>query len=139
MCNFIPKIPTYPTDHLNTIILMKIQLNLEYVAFLVLGIVAFAHTEYSWWWFAGFFLAPDISMLGYTVNNKVGAFCYNLFHHLGVAIIVYLAGAALSLPYLQMAGAILFSHSAFDRLLGYGLKYPDSFQNTHLGKIGKKI
>lgn len=76
---------------------MKIQLNLEYVAFLVLGIVAFAHTEYSWWWFAGFFLAPDISMLGYTVNNKVGAFCYNLFHHLGVAIIVYLAGAALSL------------------------------------------
>jgi hypothetical protein len=35
---------------------MKIQLNLEYVAFLVLGIVAFAHTEYSWWWFAGFSL-----------------------------------------------------------------------------------
>ena len=100
---------------------MKIQLNLEYVAFLVLGIVAFAHTEYYWCWFAGFFIPPDISKLGYTVNNKVGAFCYNLFHHLGVAIIVYLAGAALSLPYLQMAGAILFSHSAFDRLLGYGL------------------
>lgn len=117
---------------------MKIQLKLEYAAFLILGILAFARTEYSWWWFAGLFLAPDISMLGYMVNTKVGAFFYNLFHHLGVAIIAYLAGIALSLPYLQMIGAILFSHSAFDRILGYGLKYPDRFQNTHLGKIGKK-
>jgi hypothetical protein len=76
-------------------------------------------------------------MLGYTVNNKIGTFCYNLFHHLGVALMVYLVGTALTLPYLQMIGAILFAHSAFDRILGYGLKYPDSFQNTHLGKIGK--
>jgi len=118
---------------------MKIQLKLEYAAFLLLGIYAFAQTGYSWWWFAGLFLAPDISMLGYTINNKVGAFFYNLFHHLGLAIIVYLAGTTLSLPYLQVAGAILFSHSAFDRILGYGLKYSDSFQNTHLGKIGKKV
>ncbi|MGL6127667.1 DUF4260 domain-containing protein [Chryseobacterium artocarpi] len=116
---------------------MNLQLKLEYATFLALGILAFAHTEYSWWWFAGLFLAPDISMLGYTVNTKVGAFCYNLFHHFGMAVAVYLIGTALSLPYLQMAGAILFSHSAFDRILGYGLKYPDSFQNTHLGKIGK--
>ncbi|WP_330745583.1 DUF4260 domain-containing protein [Chryseobacterium sp. CP-77] len=117
---------------------MKIQLKLEYAAFLLLGIYAFAQTGYSWWWFAGLFLAPDISMLGYTMNNKAGAFFYNLFHHFGVAVIVYFVGTALSLPYLQMIGAILFSHSAFDRILGYGLKYPDSFQNTHLGKIGKK-
>ncbi|KMQ60122.1 hypothetical protein ACM46_17950 [Chryseobacterium angstadtii] len=116
---------------------MKIQLQLEYFAFLILGIFAFGRTELSWWWFAGLFFAPDISMLGYIINNKVGAFFYNLFHHLGLAIAVYLVGTVLALPYLQMAGAILFSHSAFDRILGYGLKYPDSFQNTHLGKIGK--
>lgn len=117
---------------------MKLQLKFEYAAFLLLGIYAFAQTGYSWWWFAGLFFAPDISMLGYTVNSKVGAFFYNLFHHLGLAIVVYLAGTFLSLPYMQVAGAILFSHSSFDRILGYGLKYPDSFQNTHLGKIGKK-
>jgi len=116
---------------------MKIQLQLEYVAFLILGVFAFVHTEFSWWWFVGLFFAPDISMLGYTVNNKVGAFYYNLFHHLGIAIVIYLAGTFLTFPYLQMIGAILFAHSAFDRVLGYGLKYPDSFQNTHLGKIGK--
>lgn len=116
---------------------MKIQLKLEYAAFLILGILVFSRTEYSWWWFAALFFAPDLSMLGYLINNKTGAFFYNLFHHFGVAVILYVAGAAFSLPYLQMAGIILFSHSAFDRILGYGLKYPDSFQNTHLGKIGK--
>lgn len=115
---------------------MKTQLQLEYVAFLLLGIIAFERTGFSWWWFIGLFLAPDISMLGYAVNNKVGAFCYNLFHHLGIAIVLYLTGIIISLPYLSMVGTILFAHSAFDRILGYGLKYPDHFQNTHLGKIG---
>ncbi|PIF44808.1 uncharacterized protein DUF4260 [Chryseobacterium sp. 52] len=116
---------------------MKIQLQLEYFAFLLLGIFAFKHTGISWWWFSGLFFAPDISMLGYTVNSKTGAFFYNLFHHLGLAIVIYVAGTLLTLPYLQMVGAILFAHSSFDRILGYGLKYPDSFQNTHLGRIGK--
>ncbi|MDR2235730.1 MAG: DUF4260 domain-containing protein [Chryseobacterium sp.] len=116
---------------------MKVQLKLEYAAFLILGILAFARTDYSWWWFAALFLAPDLSMLGYLINNKAGAFFYNLFHHFGIAVLFYLVGTALALPYLQAAGAILLSHSAFDRMLGYGLKYPDSFQNTHLGKIGK--
>ncbi|MFN1217706.1 DUF4260 domain-containing protein [Chryseobacterium kwangjuense] len=117
---------------------MKIQLQLEYFAFLLLGVLAFKQTDVSWWWFAGLFLAPDLSMLGYLINNKTGAFFYNLFHHLGLAIIIFLIGTFLTLPYIQMIGAILFAHSSFDRLLGYGLKYPDSFQNTHLGKIGKK-
>ena len=33
--------------------------------------------------------------------------------------------------------AILFGHSSFDRVLGYGLKHEDAFQNTHLGRIGR--
>jgi len=133
--NFYSEQHTYQA--INTFILMKIQLQLEYFAFLLLGLFAFSQTELSWWWFAGLFLAPDISMLGYVFNNKTGAFFYNLFHHLGLAVIIYLAGTFLSLPYLQMVGAIVLAHSAFDRILGYGLKYPDSFQNTHLGRIGK--
>ena len=38
----------------------------------------------------------------------------------------------------ELAGLILFGHAAWDRLLGYGLKYNDSFHKTHLGWIGKK-
>ena len=116
---------------------MKITLKLEYVAVLILAIVGFARTEWSWWWFVGLFFAPDISMLGYLVNTKVGAFFYNLFHHWGVAILIYLGGYLFGITVLEVIGSILLGHSAFDRIVGYGLKYEDSFQNTHLGKIGK--
>ena len=117
---------------------MKTLLKFEYAALLLIGIYAFAQTGWSWWWFVGLFFLPDISMLGYLINPKIGAFFYNLFHHLGVAVLVFLAGKLLALPEIEVAGIILFSHSAFDRIVGYGLKYPDSFHNTHLGKIGKE-
>ena len=117
---------------------MKTILNLEYLGLLVLGIFGFAQTGWSWWWFVGLFFVPDISMLGYLVNPKIGAFFYNLFHHLGVAVLVFLAGKYFAMPEVEVAGIILFSHSAFDRIMGYGLKYSDSFQNKHLGKIGKE-
>ena len=38
---------------------------------------------------------------------------------------------------LMFAGTILFGHSSFDRVMGYGLKHEDAFQNTHLGWIGR--
>ena len=34
-----------------------------------------------------------------------------------------------------LAGVLLFSHINLDRMLGYGLKYPDNFKNTHLNNI----
>jgi hypothetical protein len=39
---------------------------------------------------------------------------------------------------LEFEGLILFSHSAMDRMLGYGLKYESGFKFTHLGEIGQK-
>ncbi len=54
------------------------------------------------------------------------------------AIIVYFAGIYFNEHLVQLAGIILFAHSSLDRMLGYGLKYEDSFNNTHLGIIGKK-
>jgi hypothetical protein len=38
---------------------------------------------------------------------------------------------------MSLAGAILLSHSAMDRMFGYGLKHESGFKNTHLGIIGK--
>lgn len=81
-------------------------------------------------------LLPDIGMLGYLGGNKIGAFSYNLFHHKGIAIVIYLLGLYLVLPIVQLIGIILFSHASFDRALGYGLKYDKGFKFTHLGSIG---
>ena len=82
-------------------------------------------------------LAPDLSIIGYAFGNKTGACCYNLFHHSGIAVLVYFAGIYFYQTEIQLAGVILFSHSAFDRMLGYGLKYETGFKYTHLGEIGK--
>ena len=82
------------------------------------------------------FLTPDISMAGYIFGPKIGAVAYNLAHHQGVAIFFYILGLVLSSQVLQLAGLVLLGHSSFDRLLGYGLKYPDSFGHTHLGMVG---
>ena len=92
----------------------------------------------TWWIFFAWLLAPDLSMIGYVVSTRVGAMLYNLAHHQGLALAILIAGIYFSFPGLILTGIILFGHSAMDRLLGYGLKYPDDFKHTHLGWIGRK-
>lgn len=116
---------------------MKLSLQLEEAAMLLLSVYLYTFLGYPVWLFLALFLAPDIGMLGYLVNSRVGAFTYNIFHHKGIAILLYLAGFYLNQPVMQLTGIIMFGHSSFDRLLGYGLKYSDSFKHTHLGQIGK--
>lgn len=115
---------------------MKNILRLEELLQFGLSIFLFDQLSYPWWMYAAFFLAPDLSMIGYLINTRVGAILYNLFHHKGIAIVIYLVGAYLVAPQLLFAGALLYGHSSFDRILGYGLKYNDDFKNTHLGWIG---
>lgn len=116
---------------------MKTVLKLEELGLFILGIFLFSLLHYQWWWFLALILAPDFSMLGYVANAKIGAFMYNLFHHRGIAVVLYILGSFLKNELLQLIGLILFSHAAMDRFFGYGLKYETGFENTHLGKIGK--
>ncbi|AFL81105.1 hypothetical protein Aeqsu_1621 [Aequorivita sublithincola DSM 14238] len=116
---------------------MKTTIRLEELAQFILGIVLFSQLDYAWWWFPALILTPDIGAVGYLINTKVGAFTYNFFHHKAVAIAVGLCAFYLDNSLLILIGVILFSHAALDRIFGYGLKYPDSFKNTHLGDIGK--
>ena len=118
---------------------MKNTLRLEEAAMLLLSIYLYQYVSYAWWLFPALFLLPDISMMGYLVNTRVGAISYNLFHNKAIAICLYLLGLYFEMEIFQLIGLILFGHASFDRILGYGLKYPDSFHNTHLGRIGKEV
>ena len=118
---------------------MKISLKLEEAMMFALSLLLFHQLHYSWMWFWILFLSPDLGMLGYLVNTKVGAVSYNAFHHKGIAILIFIIGFYFKVMELEFVGILLFSHSSFDRMLGYGLKYNDSFQNTHLGLIGKNV
>ncbi len=116
---------------------MKDLIRLEEAAMFALSILLFAELPVAWWWFPVLILAPDIGMIGYIFGDKIGAFAYNLFHHKGIAILVYSVGWWMSNDYLLLSGIILFGHASMDRIFGYGLKHQKGFNFTHLGKIGK--
>ena len=116
---------------------MKSLLRLEELGLFGLSLFLFSKLDYGWGWYALLFLAPDLGMVGYLLNPRLGAWTYNLVHHKGVAVALYALGAGLANPALMFAGTILLGHSSFDRVLGYGLKHEDAFQNTHLGRIGR--
>ncbi|WP_234733067.1 DUF4260 domain-containing protein [Tellurirhabdus bombi] len=116
---------------------MKNLLKIEELAQFTLSIAIFTQLPYAWWWFPALILVPDLSMLGYLVSTRLGAYLYNLIHHKATGIIVGSLGFFLQDPAWMLAGCILFAHSSMDRLFGYGLKYTDSFKHTHLDIIGK--
>ncbi len=115
---------------------MNTLLKIEELAQFTLGIALFSQLDFAWWWFPVLILLPDISMIGYVFNTKIGADMYNLFHNKTLGIAFILLGMFYFGETYTLIGIILFSHSSMDRIFGYGLKYPDSFKNTHLGKIG---
>jgi hypothetical protein len=116
---------------------MKTTLKLE--EFAMAGIAIYylttLHTGINQWWYVLLFFAPDISILGYVFGKKAGAICYNIFHHKLLALVVLALGWIMQNQYLLLTGSILFGHSSFDRIMGYGLKYFDGFKHTHLGMM----
>jgi len=116
---------------------MKKLIKAEEAAMLLLSILLWSQLHFAWYWWLVWILAPDLSMLAYLGGNRIGAIGYNLVHHKGVAIGVYLLGWYWADRMVEGAGMILFGHSCMDRGMGYGLKYFSGFSDTHLGKIGK--
>ena len=116
---------------------MKTLLKLEELFLFGLSIFFFSKLDYAWWVYPALLFTPDLSMLGYLVNTQVGAATYNFIHFKALGIGIFIVGVFLASQPLQLAGLILFGHSSMDRVLGYGLKYPDAFKHTHLGTIGE--
>ena len=115
---------------------MKHLLRLEQLGLLALAVLLFSQLAYAWWWYLVLFLLPDLGMLGYLAGPRLGAATYNLTHHQGLAVLCYALGFYIGMPALLLAGTVLLGHSAFDRVMGYGLKYATDFKDTHLGRLG---
>jgi hypothetical protein len=92
----------------------------------------------AWWVLLGAFFAPDLSFAGYLAGPRIGAFAYNLVHVYGFGAVVLALGAVLDQPWITALGFVWLAHSGFDRMLGYGLKLPEAFGHTHLGRIGRQ-
>lgn len=103
----------------------------------IIALLAYSRYGAGWGTFVLFFLAPDISFLGYLAGPKAGAVSYNLAHSYAGALACLAAGEVLSTPVLLCAGIIWCAHIGFDRALGYGFKYASGFGFTHLGRVGR--
>jgi uncharacterized protein DUF4260 len=112
-------------------------LRAEWVAVFLAGVAGYLEMGGHPLWLLPLLLAPDLTIVGYLGGPRVGAVTYNVAHNLVVALGVLGAGWFLLGAPVALVGAILFAHVGMDRMLGYGLKLPTDFRDTHLGRIGK--
>lgn len=102
---------------------------------LLLALFVYQLMGFNWVWFLLLIFVPDISLVGYLKNKKIGALIYNFVHNLVTATILIFVGFLSGIELFTMIGIILIAHVGMDRALGYGLKYPTSFKQTHVQKV----
>lgn len=116
---------------------VDVILRVESVAVFVAGVALYLALNGNALWLLPLLLAPDLSMVGYLGGPALGAVVYNLAHNLATALVLLAVGWFGAIAPLALAGAILVAHVGMDRSLGYGLKLPTDFKDTHLGRIGR--
>ncbi len=115
--------------------MVKNILRIEGVLFFLISLYLFQLREQSWLIFILLLFTPDISMIGYLKNKKIGAVIYNLGHNYVLAIGLLILGSLTPNDWMVIYGIILFAHVSLDRALGFGLKYPGDFKDTHIQKV----
>jgi hypothetical protein len=111
---------------------LRFLLRLEGAAVLGVSLFAYHWSHGSWLLFALMFLVPDLSMIGYFANVRAGAAIYNAIHtYVGPLL---LAGYSVAMAHRTtlLLALIWTAHIGLDRMLGFGLKYPTRFTDTHL-------
>jgi hypothetical protein len=114
---------------------VRLWLRLEGLAALVLAVYLYARGGHSWGLFALLFFTPDLSFAGYLAGPRAGATVYNVAHSYVVPTVLAILWLATGRP--PVPSLIWIAHIGFDRVIGYGLKYPSGFAWTHLGRIGR--
>jgi hypothetical protein len=110
----------------------KPLLQLEGAAVLILSVLTYRWNHGSWLEFVLLFLVPDVSMIGYVASPRVGCEIYNAVHtYVGP---LALGGYSVWSDHSQalLLSLIWAAHIGLDRMLGFGLKYPTRFKDTHL-------
>ena len=110
-------------------------LRVEGLAIAVAAIVLFAELDASWWIFVALILAPDLAFVGYAIGPRVGAAAYNLTHNLILPIALGTTSVLVDSSPTTAVALTWLAHIGIDRLLGYGLKYPTAFKDTHMQRV----
>ncbi|WP_082233035.1 DUF4260 domain-containing protein [Halobacillus massiliensis] len=113
----------------------KLFLHTEGLFVFAASLYFYANIGGSWWLFLILLFVPDLFMLGYIFNNRMGAIIYNIGHTYTLPVILTLFSMMVNADFLLSVSIIWTAHIGMDRMLGYGLKYPGSFKDTHLQRV----
>lgn len=90
----------------------------------------------GWVLFLVLLLAPDVSMVGYLANRRIGSATYNLAHTVALPAALLAGAWHTGWPVGTSLALIWLAHVGADRGLGFGLKYPDApFAETHVQRV----
>ena len=116
---------------------VRFWLRLEGAAVFVAGLIAYGQLGAPWLLVLPLLVLPDVSAIGYLGGPRLGALTYNVVHNWAFGLGVLGVGLATNVGAIAVLGAAAIAHVGMDRAVGYGLKLPTSFQDTHLGRIGR--
>jgi hypothetical protein len=101
------------------------------------SLIAYSTTDQAWWLVPLTLLLPDLTMIGYLGSTRLGSYLYNLGHSTPLPAGIVAIGWWQDKSLVVALGLVWIAHIGLDRLVGYGLKYDDHFQHTHLGRLGR--
>jgi hypothetical protein len=110
-------------------------LRLEGLALFVGALVVYFDQGFGWLALLILFLAPDLSFAGYLAGPRIGAWAYNTLHTTVGPIALAAVGVVSDTDWCVQLALIWLAHIGLDRVLGYGLKYPTAFKDTHLNRV----
>ena len=113
-------------------------LRLEGLAALFAAIVVYLDQDYSVLALVLLFLLPDVSFLGYLAGPRTGSVVYNAVHTYVPPLALGTIGVLVDEDVLIQIALIWVAHIGVDRALGFGLKYPTAFEDTHLHRLKNK-
>ena len=115
--------------------LPRLLLHAEGAAVAAAAVTLYFHEGFDWWLLLVLALAPDLAMLGYLAGARTGAVAYDLVHTYVLPVLLAAAGAVWDSDAALAVALIWLTHIGVDRAVGYGLKYPSAFRDTHLQRV----
>jgi hypothetical protein len=115
--------------------LPRLLLRTEGVAAAMAAMILYVWGDHPWWLLVLLALAPDLAMVAYAAGPRVGAAAYDLVHTYTLPLTLGAVGAVADRDPAVAVALIWVIHIGVDRAIGYGLKYPSGFKDTHLQRV----
>lgn len=115
--------------------LPRLLLRAEGAVVAIAAVTLYFYADFPWWLLLVLVLAPDISMIAFAAGQHVGTATYNAAHTYAAPVALGAVGLVAATDLAVQVALVWMTHIGVDRAIGYGLKYPSAFKDTHLQRV----